>query len=312
MATPPPPPTDSVVIPRTFHQVWVGDQAMPQEFLAWAWSWRQFNPDWTLCLWVEHPELFDRQALGEMGVLSPPWHEIRRLPALWTAHLLKQVAQLVGDEQRLACASDIIRLELVARFGGVYLDTDVECFAPIDPVLEGVRLFNCDEHGPHFGNYCFGAVPLHPAMVSAVRHLDRQFEQARSAVVVKASRRRPWRRRDCDLVSGRLRRQLARLLLGYRERRERHQASAVHLTGPNYLCRELQGHPDYVLLPWPVMCPLSAWHDYRMVTTWPETAVGNHHFYGTWYDRKKGPPPPEFRFGATPPRRFTGPADKGA
>ena len=38
--------------------------------------------------------------------------------------------------------SDIIRLEVLFRFGGVYVDTDVECLRPIDPLLrEGADFF---------------------------------------------------------------------------------------------------------------------------------------------------------------------------
>ena len=61
--------------------------------------------------------------------------------------------------------------------GGVYLDTDVNCFKRIDDLLDGVNLFVSDERAiePEWaacpGNYMFGAEKGSPAMWTVVREL---------------------------------------------------------------------------------------------------------------------------------------------
>src|SRR5690606_18209558 len=80
----------------------------------------------------------------------------------------------IAGRGKLAARSDLIRYELVARMGGVYMDTDVRCLGNIDRLMVGVRLFVCDEGRPPracVGNYGFGATPNHPAMWTVVREL---------------------------------------------------------------------------------------------------------------------------------------------
>lgn len=291
-------------IPARFHQIWLGDQHPPAIFYEWAETWRRHNPAWDLILWCEHRELIDRDS---------PW-TLSELPPLVNDDLIPLCAKWVGDGPRLACAADIIRYELVMQFGGVYLDLDVEAFKPIDPVLGGVRLFNADEFGPAYGNYCFGATPNHPAMVEVVRGIRTQFREH------DPDRRTPenrWGRPLSERRVKRIKRQRVRNWLRRRmlippAYRAPHPGliSPVLLTGPTYLFETLEGHPDLVRFPYMLFNPLHAYGDYRQVTSWPEVSIANHHFYGTWYDREKYTPDGSFRKGSTPGRRFKGPADE--
>ena len=95
------------MIPRIIHQVWVGPNPLPQEFVRYRESWRRHHPDWEMRLWTEE-----------------------NLP---TDLVRKEVYERLRNP---AERSDIIRLEVLYRFGGVYVDTDVECLRPIDPLLE--------------------------------------------------------------------------------------------------------------------------------------------------------------------------------
>ena len=67
--------------------------------------------------------------------------------------------------------SDILRLELVHRFGGVYVDTDVECLRPIDPLLEGVTFFVERLNSGRLTHPIMGAVPEHPLLGRAIREM---------------------------------------------------------------------------------------------------------------------------------------------
>jgi hypothetical protein len=129
------------VIPRVFHQVWLGSDTLPVEFVAYQDSWRRHHPDWELKLW------------GEDNLPA----DLRR-------------TEVYDTERQPVERADILRLELIWRFGGVYLDTDYECLKPIDGLLAGVEFFTgtmkeaAPPKPPRVNNAIFGAVPGHPLL----------------------------------------------------------------------------------------------------------------------------------------------------
>jgi mannosyltransferase OCH1-like enzyme len=138
------------VIPRIFHRIWVGSNPIPDEFAAYGESWESLHPDWEMRQWTEDnlPEL-----------LRPEGADPRRDPT-----------------ER----SDLLRYELVRRFGGVYLDMDFECLKPIDELVEGVDFFVgyvvSDEFGEEarrrVGSAIIGAVPGHTILERAIREAE--------------------------------------------------------------------------------------------------------------------------------------------
>ena len=67
--------------------------------------------------------------------------------------------------------ADFARYEVVHRFGGVYLDTDLECLRPIDPLLNGYRFFSGREPSRNVAAGIFGATPGHPIMREVIERL---------------------------------------------------------------------------------------------------------------------------------------------
>ena len=135
------------MIPRILHQVWVGPDPLPEEFARYRESWRQHHPDWEMRLWTE--ESLPRD------LTRPEVYERLRKPT-----------------ER----SDMIRLEILFRFGGVYVDTDFECLRPIDPLIEGVEFFTCDLKPGRVNNAVIGSVSGHPLLERALRELRPRTE----------------------------------------------------------------------------------------------------------------------------------------
>lgn len=146
------------MIPKVFHFVWCGMADIGAENLRWMRSWATFNPDWESVLWMEHPQ----PVYG---------FEVRPLPPLVNRRFYDGIEQWVSERAAIAARSDIVRMEIIARFGGLYLDTDVECFKPLGSLLDNVKLAYFDEFGPCNGNYAFAAEQNHPATWTAVREL---------------------------------------------------------------------------------------------------------------------------------------------
>lgn len=95
-------------IPKKIHYVWVGDAEIPIEDKKYIAGWRQLNPDYEIRQWTEKDI------------------DLKKYPLVSTA--LKR--------KRWALASDIIRMYAVYKEGGIYMDTDVELYKPLDELLK--------------------------------------------------------------------------------------------------------------------------------------------------------------------------------
>ena len=131
-----------MLIPRIFHQIWVGADPFPEEFVAYRQSWIDRHPEWELRLWTEENVPSDAR--------RPEVYELLRQPA-----------------ER----SDILRFELLWRFGGVYVDCDFECLRSIDPLLEEVTFFAGYRKPARANNALIGAVPGHPLVDRALTEI---------------------------------------------------------------------------------------------------------------------------------------------
>ena len=67
--------------------------------------------------------------------------------------------------------ADFARYEVVHRFGGIYLDTDMECLRPLDPLLDGCGFFAGREPSGHVGSAIFAATPSHPIVREVIERL---------------------------------------------------------------------------------------------------------------------------------------------
>lgn len=138
------------MIPRIFHQVWLGDAPLHPLMVQWAQRWRDLHPTWAYKLW---------RGDGPTTIVCGTECVETRWPDLLqrACHRSQQ--------------SNIWRYELIAQQGGVYLDTDMAPLASIDSVIENRDAFVTSQWHDAICNACFGARPGHPWMASAVEHL---------------------------------------------------------------------------------------------------------------------------------------------
>jgi len=128
-------PAQSLTIPKTIHQIWVGGRPMPDRFAKFRESWQSLHPDWEHKLWGDELEGMLPEPLGDLYRRSPT----------------------------MAQRADMARLWIIWKYGGVYIDTDFEPLKPITPLLEDISAFVCE--GEPVGHFCsgfLGAEPNHP------------------------------------------------------------------------------------------------------------------------------------------------------
>ncbi|HEV2074761.1 MAG TPA: glycosyltransferase [Thermoleophilaceae bacterium] len=122
------------MIPRLIHRVWLGSDPMPEEFEHYAETWRAHHPDWEMRLWTD-----------------------TNLPELRFPEALERCRNH-GER------SDVLRNEVLLRHGGLYVDTDVECKRPIEPLIGDAPAFAAWVRPGRIGSAVMGAVPGHPAV----------------------------------------------------------------------------------------------------------------------------------------------------
>jgi inositol phosphorylceramide mannosyltransferase catalytic subunit len=95
------------MIPRIFHRVWVGG-SMPADLARLGDSWLKHNPGWEMRLWTDD-----------------------NLPVMRNQEIYDRASELVESRLLGRFKSNLIRLEVLEQFGGVYVDCDFEALKPI-------------------------------------------------------------------------------------------------------------------------------------------------------------------------------------
>ena len=83
--------------------------------------------------------------------------------------------------RKWAFAADYVRLYAVEKYGGIWLDTDIEVFKSFDDLLDtemfmGKESWPDEEKHIYLTSHCFGAVPHHPFVQESLAYYkDRHF-----------------------------------------------------------------------------------------------------------------------------------------
>jgi mannosyltransferase OCH1-like enzyme len=133
-------------IPKIIHQIWIGS-GVPEPFKKFQKSWKRNHPDWEYCLWTQED----------------------------IAMLQLQNADLIAQSHNPGEISDIMRYEILYRFGGVYLDMDFECLNPLDELHYRYDFYigmqPLDSGLVQLGIGIIGSIPGHPLLKQVIEEL---------------------------------------------------------------------------------------------------------------------------------------------
>lgn len=142
-------------IPKIIHQTWK-TQVIPYWFSDFTRSWQTCHPSWEYHLW-------DDEANRRLIQKHYPW-------------FLRTYDNFSFNIQR----ADAVRYFILHRFGGIYVDIDMECFKSVEPLLQGAdcvfgiepdehaRLHNTDRI---ISNAFMGSVPKHPFFFAIAKEM---------------------------------------------------------------------------------------------------------------------------------------------
>jgi mannosyltransferase OCH1-like enzyme len=121
------------MIPKIIHQIWVGDEnKLPKNHIT---SWVNNHPEWQHILW-------DEKKIHDLNLINKKKYEI------------------YYKEKCYNGAANVARVEIVNRYGGIYVDADSISTNPMD---ELVKLDFFAVYSPNIigrvGNAFFGSEP---------------------------------------------------------------------------------------------------------------------------------------------------------
>ena len=95
-------------IPKIIHYCWFGGGEIPERDRKCIESWKKYCPDYEIKEWNESN------------------YDVTQIPYMKEAY----------DARRWGFVPDFARMDIVHRYGGIYMDTDVELIRSLDPLLE--------------------------------------------------------------------------------------------------------------------------------------------------------------------------------
>jgi len=107
------------MIPKVIHYCWFGKGELPDLAKKCIASWKKFMPDWEIKEWNE--ENFDVNQI--------------------------QYTKEAYENKKYAFVADFARFYVLEKYGGVYMDVDVELIRPLDDLLHNKTILGFERAG---------------------------------------------------------------------------------------------------------------------------------------------------------------------
>lgn len=143
-------------IPKIIHQIWLGGP-MPKAYKQWMETW-QHIPGWEYRLWT------DAEA-NQFGLANQ---------------------QLYDNAKNYGERANILRYEILHKFGGLYVDVDMECinvdfFEYAHQNYDFYVAMEPLDHGVAVCNAVIGSIPKHPLLAKMIDGMQTYVETTPSA-----------------------------------------------------------------------------------------------------------------------------------
>ena len=147
------------IIPKRIHQIWLGSP-LPDKFKAYTDSWRVFHPEWEYKLWTDK----DVEGLN-----------------------IKNKKQY-NFSKNYGMKADILRYEILAKAGGLYVDVDFECLKPFDSLMY-LKFFTGTTYTavPCFYNSLITCTAHHPIIEKIRKDLKTMYDGNKSSAIMTGS-----------------------------------------------------------------------------------------------------------------------------
>jgi mannosyltransferase OCH1-like enzyme len=166
-------PKEYATIPKVIHIMWLGG-SMPTHYESFVASWRIFHPQWKIIFWTDNALNYHRGS-----VVIRTFDELQNVLQGTQTDIVVDASGLAYENKDMYDAainygekSDILKWEIVYRFGGVYVDIDFEALKPLDTFHHCYDFYTglqpLDTNMVQLGAALFAARPGHPILRECV------------------------------------------------------------------------------------------------------------------------------------------------
>lgn len=144
------------MIPKIIHACWLGNAEMPQDQKEYVEGWKKLHPDYEIKVWKDEDfnEYLD--------------------DSLFVQDALKK--------KKYGFLSDYFRFTVLYKFGGIYIDTDIEIFKNLDEFLN-CKMFMGFIFDSSIGTALFGTEKDNPLMLEWLEILKSDYERKKAFTV---------------------------------------------------------------------------------------------------------------------------------
>lgn len=165
-------PNASLKIPKLIHQIWLGGK-LPAEYHDFRASWIYHHPNWQFIFWTDSTLNYDQGAVVDsFATLEKALKNNVKFIVVDIKSILFDNRIFFDKATNYGESSDILKWEIVYRFGGLYVDTDYECLKPLDQLHYMYDFYTgivpLDTNFSQLGAALYGATPGHPIMQQCV------------------------------------------------------------------------------------------------------------------------------------------------
>ena len=211
-------------IPKIIHYVWVGGNKKPESVQKYIASWKKYCPDYLIIEWNEKNYDITRNRYMHEAYQSRKW----------------------------AFVTDYMRLDLLDRFGGIYMDSDVEVLKNLDNFMDEPAFTSFETGDPSQTLMPTGLIAAE-AGNEWIHYLKSYYDNERPFILADGS---------FDLNAN--------------------TVTITRMTKEKYnikMNNKLQRTDDFVIYPSDYFCPKS-WSTGKITIT--ENSYTIHHFAGSW------------------------------
>ncbi len=265
------------MIPQTIHFIWVGGP-LPRKYFGNVRKWADQNRKYKIKVWLDsglYPTDEDGQPqVGFFDDAGKTWYGSQRrsfgeqnisVSDLAKNGFLNQMKngnffldETLGTSRNLGAASDILRVEILLKEGGIYMDTDTYPRKPLPapmPAQHGVLLSYFYNHDQSMGTWCNAVIAAEPnnSMLLRMRHLIAESYGRRYGLDTSAPEIKRRFLETKKKFEARKKASLPKHDKSINQKIEQHRVServdsTVAMTGPGLVTRAIVGymeqHPD--------------------------------------------------------------------
>lgn len=132
------------VIPKKIHQIWLGSE-LPDKYKRLTESWLKYHPDWEYKLWTD----------SDIKDFDFPNKDI------------------FNSISNLGMKADLLRIEILNKFGGLYADIDFECLKSFND-MHKLSFYSgiVYGHNVEIAVGLIGSIPNHPILLDYLSNID--------------------------------------------------------------------------------------------------------------------------------------------